>query len=88
MNSHTLLNPAIQTIAAFLIFVTGFVALFVLVLASIAVVGFLYWAAHRLAVLLAELRKRKSTRSSMNPVSLPAPARRSPAPRGLSQVIE
>jgi hypothetical protein len=87
MDSHSFLNPVVQTIAAFLIFVTGFVALFVLVLACVTVVCFLYWATNRLAVLLADLRKRESILGSMDPVSPPAPAPRSPASRGLTQAI-
>jgi len=87
MDSHSFLSPFVQTIAAFLIFVTGFVALFVLVLVCVAVVGFLYWATNRLAVLLADPRKIESVHASMDPISLPAPAPRSPATRGLSQAI-
>jgi hypothetical protein len=87
MDSHSFLNPAVQTIAAFAIFVTGFLALFVLVLACVAVVGFLYWSVNRLAILLSDLRKVESMDRSMEAIALPAPARQSPTNRGLSQAV-
>jgi hypothetical protein len=45
MNSPSILFVAVQTLAAFLIFAAGFVALFVFLMLCLAVGWILYWCA-------------------------------------------
>ncbi|HSY59245.1 MAG TPA: hypothetical protein VK795_06770 [Terriglobales bacterium] len=52
MTSTPVFNIAFQTVAAFVIFVTGFVAIFASVLVCVAAVWILLLCAKRLAVLL------------------------------------
>jgi hypothetical protein len=49
MDSHSFVNPAFQVLAAFVIFLTGFMALFLFTLVCAAVVWILYRCTNRVA---------------------------------------
>lgn len=64
----------LQVVAAFVIFVAGFLALFAFVMLCVALVWILCWCAKRLAVIVSRSRQERLASESMEPVGFVAPA--------------
>lgn len=73
MNLHLIYNPAFQMVAAYMIFVAGFLALFAFSILCFGVVWTLHRCAKRLAVLMARSRREQPALESTAPMAFTAP---------------
>ena len=70
MNPHFVLNPAFQIIAAYIIFIAGFLVLFALSLLSIGGVCILYRVANQLASYFWQSEQSPRVREAKQPIAL------------------
>ena len=72
MTYSLVFNPVFQMVAAYIIFIAGFVALFTFALLCVAVVWILYRCANRLAVLISQSERHRLAPQSKEPIALTA----------------
>jgi hypothetical protein len=70
MTPHFVLNPAFQIIAAYIIFIAGFLVLFLLAMLSIAVVCIVYRFANQLAIYLWQSQHSPPVREAKQTIAL------------------